>query len=241
MKNFKNLTVHQNCQKPDKKSAVKLAELLAVDKPILFLSAGGSSLDVLKALPSSVSFSDVTVSVLDERVTNNLSDRNFYQLQQIDCIQKQQDTIDFIDPLPDTDVDPAEAGKQFANNLRHWQEDNPSGQAIATVGIGTDGHIAGMIPTSRNKFESRFSTDDIAVGYTDHEMENEFASRITTTKKFFLSYLDQAVAYAVGASKCSVLQQLTTIDEDVFSRPAELLKQVPTNVFTDCRLDAEDR
>lgn len=228
------MTIHHSCQKPASEAALKLQSLLEDDRPTLFLSAGGSSLQVLDELDDATNWQRVTVTILDERVTGKSSNRNFYQLQQIPAVQKHKSTIEFIDPLSDPSIKPAEAGKQFANKLTQWQDTHESGQIIATVGIGEDGHIAGMIPTNEQVFQTRFRSAALAVGYEDDSLDNEFTKRITVTMTFLSDCLDQAIGYAAGNSKCSVLAELITSQANVWDRPAEILKQTPTNLYTDC-------
>ncbi len=230
------MTIHHACQQPTKRAASKLQSLLAADQPTLFLSAGGSSLAVLAELTDFDGWQSVTVTTLDERVTNKADDRNFYQLQQTPVIRKHKSEIEVINPLPDPSIKPTEAGRRFADKLNQWQNTHQSGRIIATVGIGEDGHVAGMIPTEKETFQTRFQSDAVAVGYEDHTLDNEFAKRITTTMTFISDYLDQAIAYAVGESKCPVLAELATTQAKTWNRPAEILKQTPTELFTDCNV-----
>lgn len=230
------MTIHHDCQQPAQQAVSKLKSLLTADRPTLFLSAGGSSLKMLVELTDFTGWQQTTVTTLDERITDAASDRNFHQLQQTPLVQKYKSKIDFIDPLPDPNMQPTEAGGRFADKLTQWQQEHQSGQIIATVGIGEDGHIAGMIPTKEQTFRRRFQSDALAVGYADQNLNNEFKKRITTTMTFMLKHLDQAVVYAAGERKCSVLEKLTRKNGKVWSQPAEMLKQISADLFTDCNL-----
>jgi 6-phosphogluconolactonase/glucosamine-6-phosphate isomerase/deaminase len=232
------LTAFHSCSNPAERAADRLQQYVSTDSPTLFLLAGGSSLDVLSVLSDNIDWSNLTVTVLDERFTDNSEDRNFHQLKQRQIIKSNRSDIHFIDPLPDSKTTAKAAGRRFAAKLEQWLADNPEGKIVATVGIGADGHIAGMLPVAKDVFTERFQTARIAVGYSDVMLDNEFTHRITTTELFFTKHLDHAVAYAVGDSKCPVLQRLVAGTANIHERPAELLKQAPTDLFTDCSLNA---
>lgn len=230
------LTVNYNCQDPAVHAANKLQEFLAADLPTLFFSAGGSSLNILPELSDDLSWANITVTVLDERATDDYSNRNFSQLRRLEGFKKDKANKRFINPLVDSASTPAIAGKKFSQAIREWLRNNPDGQVVATVGVGVDGHIAGMLPTSESTFADRFQGDSLAVGYSDQGLKNKFKNRITTTEAFFTDVLDQAIVYAAGTAKCSILQQLVTEQASIHKRPAELLKRLPAQLFTDCSL-----
>lgn len=234
------LTVNYACHNPAVRAANKLQECLEADLPFLFLSAGGSSLNILSELPDDFSWTNVTVTVLDERVTDNCHNRNFFQLRQLDSLSEGKSSIGFMDPLTGSADSLEIAGEKFASVIREWLENNPDGHVVATVGVGADGHIAGMLPTSESTFADRFRGNSLAVGYSDQGLDNKFKNRITTTEAFFTDVLDQAIVYAVGKEKCPTLQELVTEHASIHRRPAELLKQTPTQLFTDCDFEFTD-
>lgn len=236
-----HLTVNHGCQNPTVRAANKLREFLETDSPILFLSSGGSSLSVLSELSDDFSWANITITVLDERVTDEQHNQNFFQLRQLDSFSEKKPNSHFINPLTDSGNEPVTAGKKFASSIRRWLENNPDGQVIATVGVGADGHIAGMLSTNKKTFADRFRGDRLAVGYEDQDLQNEFKKRITTTEVFFIDILDQAIVYAVGEEKCSILRHLVSGHTSIHKRPAELLKRTPAELFTDCELESIGR
>ena len=84
---------------------------------------------------------------------------------------------------------------------------------IGLLGIGTDGHTAGILPHSQAVFEQEV----LAINYQGPDF-----NRITVTPKA-LGLLDLAAVYLQGSAKQPVLTQLSE-SIDPFDQPAQLLK-----------------
>lgn len=232
-------TVNTELTQPAVQAADKLALMLNQEQnPVLFLTAGGSSLTILEHL-SVPADTDLTVGVLDERITTNRQARNTHQLQQTNFGQNalQDNGVEFIDILQDHPTDTQAVSDQFAHKLTDWYTNNPGGRIIATVGIGTDGHIAGILPDEPGVFDDRFRSHVPVFGYGLPD-DAEFAGRVTTTMDWFADQLDQAYVFAVGEQKCPVLDKLIQAKKPYHEMPAQVLKSVDVDLFTDCSLSA---
>ena len=105
-----------------------------------------------------------------------------------------------------TETDTLEgAGKRFETALRDWRNDNPDGVITAIMGIGIDGHTAGIFP---NAYSEYFSGDDWVVAYEFPETVNPYTKRITVTPQFLLKQVAQVVGFIIGDEKRSVLDNL---------------------------------
>ena len=181
-------------------------------KTIVLLSGGSSAkvgIKVLQLLPQEV-LDEITVSLTDERFVPFDSDDSNWKLlsslglneiavQKIAVLGQNSDTreqvsADFLKALTD-----AHAEAQFV---------------VAIFGIGSDNHIAGILPGT----EAAKTNDRIVADYATDKFE-----RITITPPFF-SAIDFAFLYAEGAEKASAVQLLQS-SLDPINYPAQLLKE----------------
>lgn len=93
---------------------------------------------------------------------------------------------------------------------------------IGVFGVGLDGHTAGILPHSRAIYEPELV-------FTH---ETELFDRITITPKA-IEMLDEAILYAMGTIKWSVIEKLKE-DISIEDQPVQILKKVPLlTIFSD--------
>jgi len=95
---------------------------------------------------------------------------------------------------------------------------------LALLGIGPDGHTAGILPHS-----PAVNSQTLAVYYETKDYE-----RITITTGG-LARLDEAIVYCVGTNKADALAKL---DQNLTleSQPAQIIKRIPqANVYNDIK------
>lgn len=183
------------------------------DIPILFLSSGGSAISLLNGLEIK---KDCTVSVLDERFEG---ESNFAAFPEMDCA--------VIDPRPVKEEGIELTSKRFDNALHKWKEHNSDGIIIATMGIGKDGHTAGIMPYPGNPelFLSLFENKEKwVVGY-DAKEKSKYPLRITVTFPF-LRIVDYAVVYAVGKEKHDAVNEVLKEQGKLFKTPARIVQEM---------------
>ncbi|MBI5530212.1 MAG: 6-phosphogluconolactonase [Candidatus Doudnabacteria bacterium] len=203
--------------------------------PILLLLSGGSALSVLDYIGQTSLGENLTVSVLDERFSEDPSINNFSQLQKHDFYQLALNVdVSFFGTLPR----PAETIDQLAlrweANLKKWKEENPNGLIMATLGMGADGHTAGIFPFPEDagKFHKLFENDNWVAAYSAAG-KNKFPERLTTTATFF-KLIDFGFVYACGKEKSAMLKQALAGKNEFSVLPAcawQNIKEVM--VFTD--------
>ena len=94
---------------------------------------------------------------------------------------------------------------------------------IGLFGIGKDGHTAGILPNS-----VAIECKDLVCGY-----DTLVFSRITITPNA-IKQLDEAVVFAQGEEKWSVLENLINENIDIMKQPTQVLKKVPLlTIFSD--------
>lgn len=201
------------------------------DKPILLMLSGGSAFTILGFVPVTVLGPHITITVLDERYSTNTQVNNFAQLEQMNfyktCTEQGANYIstkvlegESMEALHD----------RFDYALHTWKEQNKDGVVIATMGIGADGHTAGIFP---GKYEVDFNSDAWVVGYSVPKEVNECTDRVTVTNTFLRDQVDGAIVYAVGHNKYRLVQKLQSTDSSTQEIPAYIFKKISSlTLFT---------
>jgi 6-phosphogluconolactonase/glucosamine-6-phosphate isomerase/deaminase len=192
---------------------------LSAHEAVVWLLSGGSSIAVATATATLLAKSDLSnlsIGLIDERYgALNHSDSNLRQLE----------SSGFY--LPGINIVPVINGLGFEASTEKYnsfieQIFSQNIYKIGLLGIGSDGHTAGILPDS-----SAVESEKYVIGYkaTDYQ-------RITLTGKG-LRVLDRAIVYAAGTSKKTALQNLTK-SLPAIKQPAQLLKQIPrVDVYND--------
>lgn len=222
------------------KEAVELTLREANGKSVLFLVSGGSGFDVLNELSDALFDAQVTVSVIDERFTTDPAVNNFLQLQKTDFYGKAVSRgVAFFETVPLKDESIEELAKRFEGNLKDWRMSHPDGVMVALLGIGKDGHTAGMIgnPDDKRSFEFMFEDDSTwVVGY-DAGNRNQYPLRVTTTMPF-LRKLDTVIVYAVGGAKKAALSAVCAPEGSLNMTPGRIIRELAhCLLYTDQAVD----
>lgn len=176
---------------------------------VLLLLSGGSVIDLeIRVLNILSNPRAVTVSLSDERfgpLTH--ADSNWRQL----CDAGLLDTAVNFAPVLE--------GEDFDTTLKNYRglldsAASEYSQIIAVLGMGSDGHTAGILPGST----AASSTDTVA-GFEGPDFK-----RITVTANFLVN-IDKAVVYAVGDSKHYQIDRLSE-DVPLAEQPVQLLKHI---------------
>jgi 6-phosphogluconolactonase/glucosamine-6-phosphate isomerase/deaminase len=189
------------------------------NSPVLLMLSGGSSLKV----PSLIDLrlcDDVTVAQVDERITPKVEDRNSTGLANIEFVKPAG--LKFV-PV-EQGLTLQESAARYERELRSWVKVHPGAFIFAVLGMGSDGHIAGMMPG----FEKLFNGKKWVVGY-DAGNTNTFRSRVTVTNTFLRDIVDDAVLFVTGEEKRNALNTIRM-------HPAGVIYEMDKAVlFTDIR------
>jgi len=190
---------------------------LAAKQTVLWLLSGGSAISVAVEAASHVisDTSKLTVGLIDERYGPPAhSDSNWYQLESAGFKVTGAKMKPMITGL---DVE------QTADSYNHFIKSAANyDYRIGLLGIGTDGHIAGILPGSPALVSSKFV--DFYQG-PDYQ-------RVTLTAKG-LDRLDKVVVYAAGDGKKTALENLVR-NLEPSQQPAQLLKRLDdVDVYND--------
>lgn len=215
-----------------------LVEKLGKGKRILLLLSGGSAVEAYKFLTvwmrdqKADSAKNLTVGLVDERCgkvghpdsnEKQIRDTGFY-----DAIEGRGGKIWSVL----TGKDPEEEAGRYDKLIRQYIE---RGYKVwAVLGIGPDGHTAGILPQeSQEKFKKNFPTSRLVVYYElPNDYQNPFKKRITLTPQG-LAQIDLAVVVAKSQGKEEALRRMFTPDEPTYHTPAVLLCSLNGTLFTD--------
>lgn len=200
----------------------RLRSVLSGGQPVLWLISGGSNIPIQKAvmdnLPDELT-TLLTIMPVDERVVPyNHADSNTAQLRRAGFNPKHAEWIDILEE----DLSPGELINLYKDCLARKIASDAC--IFMTLGMGTDGHIAGILPNS----PALLSTE-LAVYYkvTDYK-------RITLCADTIAAHCDEAVLCAFGDAKHIALKQLYKHSDNREQVPAMLLYEVSNcTVFND--------
>lgn len=201
------------------------------NKTILLL-AGGSYLDNYDLINTEFLDASVTISVLDERFSEDPTKNNLAQIETkankfyTGAITKGSRVIDT--KVKDGNTRDGLA-KRFNQELIKWLEENPEGNIIITAGVGPDGHISGMKPLPKDDFEKLFENGDrnnLVVGYDASSVDTDNPERVTTTMNFFRRVKDVAKIIVYAVNKDGALQKLKAENGELNETPARILNEM---------------
>ena len=231
-------------RQPDAKSAAAEAGehlnafLLANKKsPILLTLSGGSALSILEYVGPAALGENLAISVLDERFSIEPEVNNFLQLQKTDFYKDAFETeASFFGTLPRDGEGPEDLRQRWDKNLKNWREENPNGLIVATLGMGQDGHTAGIFPfpEDADKFQSMFCGGSWTAAYNAGN-KSQYTERITTTVTF-LKMVDFGFAFVVGKEKQEIFTRLTSGNVKTVGIPAAVWREIKNlKIFTDLK------
>jgi 6-phosphogluconolactonase/glucosamine-6-phosphate isomerase/deaminase len=206
--------------------AQTIAARLAKHDTVLWLVSGGSAIPVqimsMQLLAQDVPdlLKNLTILPVDERYgCAGHADSNSEQMRLAGFASGATQWFDIL----------AHGGtpRQTLEHYKKVAEDSfaQANTAIATFGLGVDGHTAGILPDS----PAANDTTSLVVNYpwTDYER--------MTLGLVSLRRIDIAFVLAYGETKCAALHRLQENKESLSKLPAKILYDIPdVTVYNDC-------
>lgn len=234
-----NIHTHRDRDILQRQLVGELALILREHGPCLVFYSGGSGLPLLALLYDELKNEDLSHAIFapaDERRDREHS--NVAAFQKLDVFSLLEhlgatmiDCGDLERPLSVIADEYDEQVKLLIEDIREFD-----GVVISLLGMGDDGHTAGIFPYPEDAeyFATTFiDTDRMVVGY-DVGQKNQFRERITLTTAA-LSQSDYVFVYAVGENKRVALSQALQAGEIGSARiPARLWQSFrDVTLFTD--------
>ncbi|MDO8633452.1 MAG: 6-phosphogluconolactonase [Candidatus Wildermuthbacteria bacterium] len=206
-----------------KNAGKKLNELFLSHQhsPVLFLSSGGSSLELLDEVEEQYLSHNLTVGMLDERMNVDPEASNSSKFRKTSFFAKLEAKNILL-------VDIFKEGFTF-------REKYPQGKVIITQGVGADGHTAGVFPfpEDEKKFQDLFEDKERLVVEYDAGGKTEYSSRVTVTMPF-LRKVDHSVVYMVGEDKHDALERVLAEEGTLHETPGRIVREMrDATIFTD--------
>lgn len=202
--------------------------------PVLLLLSGGSAFDLLDYVSAKALGGNLTISMLDERFSQDPAANNFLRLQQSEFYNlAQNQNVNFIGSLPRPNESINDFAERWENSLRAWKAEHPQGLLLATLGMGEDGHTAGIFPNpDPAEFDRLYNSKNWLAAHALGS-QKPWPERVTATLTF-LKLIDAGLAYVCGQNKREKLEKFLNSKPSLNSLPAAGLKSIKNvSVFTD--------
>lgn len=216
-----------------------LAQKAAEETPVLLALSGGSSLGFLEAVEMEHIGPSVTIMPVDERFDPTLAESNFARLAETDFFKTAtKRAAANIDTRPSAGETQDGLAERWRGAIREWRRRHPTGIIAATLGMGPDGHIAGIMPFPENpeRFGELFENDAEVSAY-NATGKNPLPLRVTTTISFLRS-ANRAFGFVCGANKKSALEKALRTDGSLAEVPVRLFRELDGVVYTDIQLQS---
>jgi 6-phosphogluconolactonase/glucosamine-6-phosphate isomerase/deaminase len=214
-----NIENFDDCSQASKSAASALVDSLTDNraKNSLLLVSGGSSAKVVYWASSDLDINvtnSTTLAQVDERYGEvGHEDSNWRHLLELG-----------VDPsLFNQQIEMLKLGLSaddiasvYSRNLQ--EQLDQSEFSMAVLGLGADGHIAGIMPSEEEEFDRLFLGHALVTAYKTEEYE-----RLTITAKALLQ-MDKVIVYACGEEKSAVISELGE-EHSPHQFPAEILKK----------------
>lgn len=222
-------------ERPEKEIGEHLTKIINEhDGDIFCLLAGGSALDIIEFIQPMYKNECRTIFMMgDERVSGVSTENNYLQLA-----YRYRD-YRILEHVIDTSAQEKESTQAFSQRIQKKISETLSElknvKVLTVLGIGNDGHTAGIFPMDRTDFLATYPRDQTYVPVVLKSLELNF--RASFTPQWILDNSQEIFVYAVGEAKAEMLYTLMTDNKAIHERPAELIKQhVNVHVYTDQKL-----
>ena len=218
--------------------------------PLLLLLSGGSCLTILPLIQEYLERIppkkyQLTIGMVDERFDTEES--NFVHLKKdygkfYDFMTK-RDAV-FIDTSPKL-KDQYEMAEWYEKELYRHPDKRRDLSIVIILGMGPDGHIAGIMPypdaEQETFYETFLDTDKLVVGY-DATGKNKFTKRFTLTYPALLR-ANSLFAYIVGDEKKAALHQALKENPPLHRCPVYYFQTTKQDVslYTNLALGSDDK
>lgn len=201
--------------------AYRLLQELSNHQTAIFLSGGATPKKLYEKIAQgpydSADFAAGAVALIDERYTTVFENTNEYLLQKTKLITYlSTKNISFYNILKNKDID--ETVRDYDETVRYILHNFR--KSVAIMGIGKDGHIAGIAP-KRIDFENPLFKKEDRNAYVSsfNDEKGPFQKRVTMTF-LSLSFIDFFIVLAVGKEKREAMTKLfeTGSEEEIPAR-----------------------
>jgi len=204
-------------------------------KPLLLLLSGGSALGILRHFKVDKWAKYTTLGVCDERFDVREDVNNFSQLKKTEFFNEAVSYgAKYIDTSVKENDNLYDFSERYRISIEKWREENPNGDIVTILGMGADGHTAGIMPFPENPdlFNKLFEDYSFSIVGYDAGEKSEHPLRITVNNTF-LREVNLSVVYVAGDEKKEAFNKLLDKEEGIPEIPARIFYQMKnTSIFT---------
>lgn len=166
----------------------------------------------------------------DERVSGESDTNNFLQLQT--RYPDSPVTACTIPTIPEVNESPEYFATRIEKIFLEKISTLRNVKIISILGLGADGHTAGIFPLPKESFQETYRDDSVYVPV--HVEGLTIDSRASFTPTWLLDHVDAVIGYVAGEGKKMILESLIHESKLIHERPAEILKlHRDVNLYTD--------
>lgn len=212
----------------------QLCSLRESGSPGLLLFSGGSALGILDLLKEESFGPSLTMAPVDERCDPSWEESNFAAFTKTACFPRAETAATrFIDMRAKPGQGREELSLASEHAIRGWMTNHPGGVTIALLGMGPDGHTAGIFPMDDEKrFHELFEKDRLVIGHRGPEYAL-CPERVTATLSL-LRRMDRIYVFFTGEEKRAIWARAVVGTEPLHKLPAGIFRTLPrVEIFTD--------
>ncbi len=206
-----------------------------IKKPVLLLLSGGSAFSILEYVSEKTLGENLTVCMLDERYSESAETNNFLQLQKTEFYSLALNAgINFFGSLPRANESKEDFAGRMEKNLNTWITENSKGKIIAVLGMGADGHTAGIFPNpNAESFKKLYESENLVVS---HDLGPKNSQERVTITLNFLKKIDFGIAFICGQKKQIAFNSLKSGTSSINHLPVLALKEIKDlKIYTDLK------
>ena len=204
--------------------------------PTLLMIAGGSLPEtVLPHIDQRILTPQLTISIFDERCTEDESGLNELQLQATPFYDAAKVAgAQFLDVVVGDQGSCPMVAADWESRMREWQGQHPDGEIVVLAGVGADGHIAGILCHTPEETPI-FTSKEWIVAHHFVATDNPYPYRITPTFTFWQKVVATSFIYMSGTEKAAALKAIQADDGNLATTPGRVLNTLSGSVvlFTD--------
>lgn len=199
-------------------------------QPILLMLSAGSALNLLHDIHPEYIDERVTIAMLDERFSRDHTINNFSQMTHLPFYKlATMRGAQFINTRLEDTKALEYFTRDYESKIRKWNHETKplDSVIIATMGLGEDGHTAGIMPYPQESAQFKELFDDPhkwMVGY-DAQGKNEHRYRVTATP-LFLRKIDHSIMYVTGENKAEALSRTLSQNGSLHEAPARIIHEM---------------
>lgn len=204
----------------------------AQGRQVLCLLAGGSALKIVDYIKLTSEQKRRTIFIMGDERVGEASDNNYYQLQTQFPEFTNNNTVIDTRNLPGEN--PRNFASRISDQIKKIFLDQKTVTTVVVLGMGSDGHTAGIFPLPADQFSEVYKEDTTYVPVCLKSLTIDSRASITPS---WLLKCDELIGYVSGIEKTAILNKLLHEKHEINDMPAQILKLHRNSyIYTDLKV-----